>query len=82
MFRFIFRMFAAFVILSLVFVSLSLWKGGGWLRYIGNVSYSVSMKLSDLSDKIYNCRKKTVHHSKGLIEKVFNKDEKRDSKDN
>ncbi len=82
MFRFIFRIIIIILIFSLVFTALSFWKCGGWLRYLGNTSYSVLMKLSDLSDKIYNCRKKTVHHYKGLIEKVFNNDEKRDSKDN
>lgn len=81
LFKFIFRILFVLIISSMIFIVLSLWKGGDWLRYIGKISYNISIKLSDISDRLYDCRKKIESYCKNFKGIVFDEDKKRDTED-
>lgn len=55
--KFILKIILYFLIIAILFTGISLWRGGDWIRYTGNIIYRASEEAAKTSDSIYNCRK-------------------------
>ncbi|MCX7793088.1 MAG: hypothetical protein N2257_01580 [Thermodesulfovibrionales bacterium] len=76
-FKFILRITLYLIIIVIIFTGLSLWRGGDWIRYAGNIIYKASEEAARTSDSIYNSRKSAERFCgkvKRKITAIFKKD--------
>jgi len=83
MVKFVFRLLGIILLSCIIFVAVSLWKGGNWIRSAGEFVYKISQTAGHEADKIYNCRKETEKFCDSLHKKIkgmFNSDGDRKEK--
>lgn len=76
-FRFILRIVLYLFIIAVLFIGISIWRGGDLIRYTGNIIHRASEKAASVSDSIYHCRKEAESFCRGVKKKVtelFQKD--------
>lgn len=81
MFKFTVRMIIYLLIVAVIFIGISFWRGGDWIRYAGTVIYRASDEAAKTSDSIYNCRKGFQRFCITIKKKtigIFKKDEDTD----
>lgn len=79
--KFILKSVVILILCIVIFIFLSLWRGGDWIRSAGDLIHRLSQEAGAAGDSIYNCRKKTENLCRkvhGNITKVFKKDEPAD----
>jgi len=80
MVKFVFRLLLIILLSCMIFVAISLWRGGDWIRSTGEFIYKASQTAGHGADRIYNCRKgagrfcERVHKK---IKGVFTSDDER-----
>ncbi len=75
--KFILKIILYFLIIAILFTAISLWRGGDWIRYTGNIIYRASEEAAKTSDSIYNCRKgaeRFCGNVKKRVTGIFKKD--------
>ncbi len=81
MLKFILRLLLITFLIILLFIFISIWRGGDWIKLSAEFIYKTSQSAASLADRIYNSRKGVERccdkvHKK--IKGIFTKDEKTD----
>lgn len=75
--KFLLRLILYFIFIAILFTAISLWRGGDWIRYTGNIIYRASEEAAKTSDSIYNCRREAERFCgkvKRKVMDIFKKD--------